>query len=91
MRNEVLTTRQYRGLTIETTVVGYAYARNGNAHNPTPHKKWFVRDAAGKWITWSDSLKGAKASVDDYLAHSESQMIDDERQERIERFESGRC
>jgi hypothetical protein len=34
--------------TIERQVAGYAYARSGNAHNPTPRINWIIRDADGK-------------------------------------------
>lgn len=31
------------GITIEKKISGYAYPRNGNAHNPTPRYRWEVK------------------------------------------------
>jgi hypothetical protein len=31
------------GLTVEKFVIGHAYARNGNAHNPTERVVWQVK------------------------------------------------
>lgn len=36
--------------TVEKHMIGYSYARNGNAHNPTPKVEWLVRDADGKVV-----------------------------------------
>lgn len=36
--------------TIEKIIVGYAYARNGNAHNPTPKIEWVVKNSSGKIV-----------------------------------------
>lgn len=40
----------YRGHVIEQRVTGYAYPRNGNAHNPTPRIVWCVRDQDGRLV-----------------------------------------
>lgn len=34
------------GLTVEKFVIGHAYARNGNAHNPTERVVWQVKQGA---------------------------------------------
>ena len=33
------------GITVDRVKSGEAYARNGNAHNPTPRYRWEVRHA----------------------------------------------
>jgi hypothetical protein len=35
---------------VERIVTGHAYARNGNAHRPTEHVRWVVRDTRSSTI-----------------------------------------
>ena len=57
----------YRGYEIERWVVGYAYARNGNLHNPTPRVEWLVDKVPSR------SLRAAKALVDLMIDMKETQ------------------
>lgn len=51
---------EYKGVVIGEFISGYAYARNGNAHNPTPERSWVV---FGEFFTL---LRKAKAAVDEF-------------------------
>lgn len=56
------------GYRIERVVSGFAYARNGNAHNPTPTYRWEVF-FEGELVGTSYSEKSA---LDTIKIHEES-------------------
>jgi hypothetical protein len=49
------------GCTAERVLTGHAYARSGNAHNPTPRYRYDVRDAEGRRVGSTLTLKSARA------------------------------
>ena len=51
-------THTYRGHTVTRILMGHAYARSGNAHNPTA--RYYYRTAAGSVST----LRAAKELID---------------------------
>lgn len=46
-------------LSIERLCIGHAYAKSGNAHNPTPRYSWIARDN-GQTVGIESSLAAAK-------------------------------
>lgn len=45
---------------IRKCITGYAYARNGNAHNPTPRVRWYAYRGA-QCIDRAATLRALKA------------------------------
>lgn len=71
------------GHTAERVVVGTAYARNGNTHNPTHRYRYDVRNAEGRLIGSTHTLKSARALVKgefylDVMEASEASSLGDE-------------
>jgi hypothetical protein len=66
---KVVSTYSEEGHSIVVTrvVMGFAYAQNGNLHNPTP-KYVFLADVDGVCIGESPLLRDAKSFVSDYIA-----------------------
>ena len=58
--------RVYKGVVIERRCEGHAYARNGNAHNPTAYYYYLVK-LEGGWLRYG-TLTRAKARVDQRLS-----------------------
>jgi hypothetical protein len=54
----------YKGAEIREFVSGFAYARNGNTHNPTPLRTWVVF-VNGKQIDQCRLLRTARSVVND--------------------------
>jgi hypothetical protein len=58
----------HHGIGIYERIVHYAYARNGNAHNPTAYKAWdiFTVGKPGNGAPWLScrKLKEAKQIID---------------------------
>jgi len=55
---------QAAGVTIERHVYGHAYAKSGNAHNPTERVCWIVRGADGRHVGTVYSYAGALELAD---------------------------
>lgn len=57
------------GFTLEKSITGYAYPRNGNAHNPTPRVIWQLRNATGEVLDCAykqaDLVESAEALLDE--------------------------
>lgn len=67
MTTPVNTNRVYPaagGCTVQKMVIGHAYPKNGNFHNPTPRVVWICYDPNGKNIGSACSKKGAKEIAD---------------------------
>lgn len=53
---------------IKKVIVGYAYPRNGNCHNPTPHIRWYliengqIIDSRSKLNDLKEDYPGVKVS-----------------------------
>lgn len=60
---------QAAGMSIEKFISGSAYARNGNAHNPTPRVQWILKTAEGRQVgqsyKMSDMIEMAEQWLDD--------------------------
>jgi hypothetical protein len=56
--------------TVERVLDRYAYARNGNAHNPTPYYIWTV-SYKGRRVGSQHSLKDAKSLAVEFMADPE--------------------
>ena len=52
------------GYRIERHLSRHAYARNGNAHRPTPYYAWLVRDAAGRLQYTTTTRRDAKKFIE---------------------------
>ncbi len=62
-RETGLTGRVYtldNGCKARKRVIGYAYPKNGNHHNPSPSVVWEVVDASGKPVGTAANLRGAR-------------------------------
>lgn len=61
----------YKGVSIFERIVHYAYARNGNAHNPTAYKAWdifrFGEPGNGAPHLSCRTLRAAKDIIDEGL------------------------
>ncbi len=51
------------GCTAERVTVGHAYARSGNASNPTPRYRYDVRNSEGRVIGTVSTLSAARSLV----------------------------
>lgn len=58
------------GISITRVVEGYRYARNGNAHNPTPELRFDVF-CRGRLVGYSPRLREAKDIAVSFLADPE--------------------
>jgi len=56
--------------TITKWITGYAYARNGNAHNPTPRVRWMVTDQS-RLVGGAATLREAKEIARDWTDNPE--------------------
>jgi len=59
----------YKGTYIECFLVREAYARSGNAHNPTKVYSYAVKDWEGGTVYITSTLRAAKAFIDDVVLH----------------------
>lgn len=61
----VVESYHHNGNLIEKRVTGYAYPRNGNAHNPTPRIRWDVRSGgSGRLLGRFATKREAKAFLE---------------------------
>ena len=51
-----------RGGAVYSTCTGFAYARNGNTHNPTPHLLW-VGTIGGRVVSRAGSKKAVLETI----------------------------
>lgn len=55
---------RYNGAEIREFIIGYAYPRNGNTHNPTPERCWHIF-VNGIYTDRTNLLREARAAIDE--------------------------
>lgn len=55
------------GLTVEKSISGYAYARNGNSHNPSPRVLWLLKNREGKLLDQAYRLTDLLSTADEFI------------------------
>lgn len=63
---------QEAGLSVSKRITGYAYARNGNTHNPTPRVRWELRNKEGQLLDTASTLSDLLSTAEEFVGQPPS-------------------